>query len=110
MRRGDVAAQNAGLDEGERVVLRRLHRGETVGELGRRLAEHHGAGKLGVEAAGTVVLDEDCEMLARLEGPALQVAVGEARALAERRRGAEKQALLAAEQAALVLRERGDVG
>ena len=49
-------------------------------------------------------------MLAGLEGAALLIAVGEARALAERRRGAEKQALLAAEQAALVLGERGDVG
>src|SRR6266446_9030137 len=92
------------------MILRGLHGGKAIEELRRRLSEHHGAGKLRIEAARAVVLYQYGEMLPRLEGASLLVAIGKAGAGAEGRGGAEKQPLLAAEQATLVLGERRDVG
>src|SRR4051812_24808848 len=86
-----------------------LHRLEAVDQLVRSLAEHDGAGNLRIEAAGTVVLDQQGEMLAGHERTRLQVPVDEARRLAERRRRSEEQTLLAAEEPTFVLRQRGNV-
>src|SRR4029079_7278434 len=64
---------------------------------------------LGIEAAGTVVLDQQGEVLAGLKRTRLQVPVDEARRVAERRRRSEEQSLLAAEEPTFVLRQRGNV-
>ena len=90
--------------------LRFLDSLEPVDHLVRGLAEHDGAGDLGVEAARPVVLDQQREMLAGFERAALLMAVDEIGALAERRRAAEEQPLLAAEHPPLVLGERGHLG
>src|SRR4029079_90675 len=88
---------------------RLLHGFEAVDQLVRGLAQHDGAGDLGIEAAGTVVLDQQGEVLAGLERARLQVPIDEARRLAERRRRSEEQTLLAAEETAFVLRQRRNV-
>src|SRR5262245_21199243 len=89
--------------------LRLLHRFEAVDQFIRRLAEHDGARDFGIEAAGPVVLDQQREMLTGLEATRLQMTIYEARCLPERGRGAQEESLLAAEEPALILRERGDV-
>src|SRR5204863_2114782 len=89
----DIGAGGARLELAQGVRLRLLHRLEAVDQLVRGLAEHDGAGDLGIEAARAVVLDQQAEVLAGLELARLLMAVEEARGLAERRRGAEKEAL-----------------
>src|SRR5437879_2267131 len=98
MRGRNVAWRGAGLDQPQRLRLRFLDCLETVAQLVRRLSEHHRACDLGVLATGSAVLDQQREMLARLQGAPLLMAVDEIRALAERRRRAEEKPLLAAEQ------------
>src|SRR5947207_2891823 len=57
----------------------------------------------------TVVLDQQHEMVAGFERAALHMTRRKSRGLADRRRGAEEDALLAAEHLTLVLRERGHI-
>ena len=106
---GDIGAGCPGLEQAQGMGLRLLHRFEAVDQFVRGLAEHDGAGDLRIEAAGSVVLDQQSEVLAGLERPRLQMAIDEARCLAERRRRPEEKALLAAEEPAFVLRQRGNV-
>src|SRR5215475_4468953 len=60
-------------------------------------------------AAWAVVLDQQRHVVATLHDAALVVPAAQDRGLAKRRGGAAEQALLAAEQFALVLCERGDL-
>ena len=91
------------------MLLRIAHDREGVAQFLRGLAEHDGARELGVVAARAVVLDQQRHVVAALHDAALVMASAQDRGLAERRRRAAEQALLAAEQFALVLRERGEV-
>src|SRR5262249_46187474 len=102
-------ARRARLEQAQGVGLRLLHRFEAVDQFIRRLAEHDGARDFGVEAPGPVVLDQQREVLPRLEATGLQMTINEARCLPERGRGAQEESLLAAEEPTLILRERGNV-
>src|SRR5207249_3996971 len=72
-------------------------------------AQDQRAGDLGKEAAGAVVLDQQHEVVAWLERASLQMTRRERRALADRRRRAEENVLLAAEHLAFMLRQRRHV-
>ncbi len=77
------------------------HDRKGVAQFLRRLAEHEGARELGIVPARAVVLDQERHVVAALHDAALIVAAAQDRGLAERRRGAAEQALLAAEKLAL---------
>ncbi len=106
---GDLGTGSARLEQPQRVGLRLFHLLEAVDQLVRGLAEHDGPRDLRVHAARSVVLDQQREVLAGLQRARLLMAIDKARGLPERRRGAEEEALLAAEDPALVLRERCDL-
>ena len=89
-----------GLAELELVLHRLRHLG----------ADDAGAAELGVHAARAVVLDQQRDLVALLDDAVLQMAVGEFRRRAERHRGAEIDAVLAAVALAVVLRDGGDFG
>lgn len=106
---GDLRTGGARLEQRQGVGLGGAHRLEGVEKLGRGLAEDDGAGNFGVEAAGAVVLDQQREVIARLQRAALEVAADEGRATAERGRSAEEDALLATLPLACLLSHGGHV-
>ena len=100
-----------GLSRSRVSLLARFHdEGEFVLHRLRHLADHAGAAELGVHAAGPVILDQQRDLVALLDHAVLQMAVGKFRWLAERHRGAEIDAVLAAVALAVKLRGRGHFG
>src|SRR5262245_51553715 len=92
----DLRGLGADLEVPHRVLLRLDAHSERVAQLRRGLAEHEGAGELGIVAARPIVLDQECHVVARAHGAALVVAAAQDRGLAKRRRGTAEQALFAA--------------
>ena len=101
----DILAGRAGLEQVERELARLLAEFQLVLHRLRHLgADHAGAAELGVHAARAVVLDQQCNLVALLDDAVLHMALGEFRRRAERHRGAEIDAVLAAVALAVVLR------
>ena len=89
-----------GLAEREFVLHRLRHFG----------ADHTGTAKLGVHAAGPVILDQKGNLVTLLDDTVLQMPVGEFRWRAERHRCAKIDAIFAAVTLAIVLRNSGNLG
>src|SRR5499427_7902091 len=81
---GDLGARRARFEQAQGVGLRLPHRFEAVDQFVRCLAQYDGARNLRVKATGSIVLDQEREVLAGLEATRLQMAVDEARRLPER--------------------------
>src|ERR1022692_533786 len=80
-----------------------------LAHLGRRLAEHDAASQLAVHPTWAVVLDQEAELIARLDDAILQVAVDDLARLPRRPGEGKKQTLLAAERVPNLLGDRGNI-
>src|SRR5262249_48744874 len=106
----DHLAGGAGLEQVESEAARLEREGEFVLHLRRHLADHAGAAKLGVIAAGPAVLDQQHHVIPLADDPILKVPLRDLAGRTDRRRSAEINAVLAAVPAAIGFGDAGDVG
>ena len=97
------------MQPGQAEALRFEHELVLLLHLARRLAQDRGSTELAVQAAGTVVLDQQAELIAVLQDPMLKVAVDDLAGAAGRAGVGEEQSLLAAQRVPHLFGDRGHI-
>src|SRR5580704_331956 len=103
--RGDIRAVRARLEFLQGIFLGALDNFESLDQFLRCLSENDRSGQLRIKPAGTIVLDEQWEIVALADGPALKMPLSERGWLADFCGHPKENPLLAAQELALILRD-----